>query len=109
MKKTLSIHIKGFPFIIEEIAYTRLENYLNRLKSALKGQEGADEIIEDIEIRIAELLNAKTTQFKQIIEDSDIIDVLNTLGDPSDYAENDEKPHVEENNYSSSNSNEQNE
>lgn len=109
MKKTISIHIKGFPFIIEEIAYTRLENYLNRLKSALQGQEGADEIIEDIEIRIAELLNGKTTQFKQVIEDNDVIDVLNTLGDPSDYAENDEQPHAEERNYSSSNPNEYNE
>lgn len=89
MNKTTSIHIKGFPFIMEEIAYSRLENYLNRLKSALGGQEGADEIIEDIELRIAELLNAKLTQFKQVIDDHDIIDVLNTLGDPSDYAEND--------------------
>lgn len=96
MKKTISIHIKGFPFIIEDIAYTRLENYMNRLKSALQGQEGADEIIEDIEIRIAELLNGKTTQFKQIIGEDDIIDVLNTLGDPSDYTDNEEAHYTEQ-------------
>lgn len=103
MKKTISIHIKGFPFIIEEIAHTRLENYLNRLKSALHGQEGADEIMEDIEIRIAELLNGKTTQFKQVIEDNDVVDVLNTLGDPSDYAENEGATQFEESNYSNTN------
>lgn len=90
MKKTISIHIKGFPFIIEEIAYTRLENYLKRLKSALEKEEGADEIIEDIEIRIAELLNEKKTTAKQVIEDQDVLDVLNTLGDPSDYTEQEE-------------------
>lgn len=90
MKKTVSIHIKGFPFTIEEDAYSRLENYLKRLKSALNGQEGEDEIIEDIEIRIAELLNERRTETKQIIEDKDVIDVLNTLGNPSDYAESDD-------------------
>lgn len=89
MKKTISIHIKGFPFVIEEIAYTRLENYINRLNAVLKGQQGADEIIEDIEIRIAELLNEKTTQYKTIIENNDIVEVLNKLGDPKDYAEGD--------------------
>jgi phage shock protein PspC (stress-responsive transcriptional regulator) len=100
MKKTISIHIKGFPFIIEEIAFSRLENYLNRLKSALKGQEGAEEIIEDIEMRIAELLNGKITSFKQVLEESDIIDVLNTLGDPSDYAEGDDNTKTEDETYS---------
>ena len=90
MNKTTSIHIKGFPFIIEEIAYNRLENYLMRLKKALNNQKGTDEIIEDIEMRIAELLNTKISISKQVIEDKDIIDILNTLGDPSDYAESDE-------------------
>lgn len=104
MKKTISIHIKGFPFIIEEIAFSRLENYLNRLKSALGDQEGADEIIEDIEIRIAELLNVKTTQYKQVISDEDVIDVLNTLGDPKEYAENDDPDHAEQTSYSSESS-----
>lgn len=106
MKKTISIHIKGFPFIIEEIAYTRLENYINRLNAVLKGQQGADEIIEDIEIRIAELLNEKTTQYKTVIDDGDVVEVLNKLGDPKDYAEGDV---VDEPSYSSSSTKESSE
>ncbi|HLU88097.1 MAG TPA: PspC domain-containing protein, partial [Taishania sp.] len=94
MNKTTSIHIQGFPFIIEEIAYTRLENYIKRLKSALAGQEGADEIIEDIELRIAELFTSKTSSTKQVIDDNDVIDVLNTLGDPKEYADNPEDAHA---------------
>lgn len=86
MKKTVAIHIKGFPFTIEEEAYQRLENYIKRLEAVLKGEEGADDIVEDIELRIAELLSKKLTGSKSIIELSDVEDVLNTLGDPSDYA-----------------------
>jgi len=89
MKKTISIHIQGFPFLIEEDAFSTLQNYMNRLKSALNNQEGTQEIIVDIELRIAELFTQKLSQSKQVIDEGDLSDVLNTLGDPSDYAEED--------------------
>ena len=89
MNKTVSIHIKGFPFLIEEEAYKKLEAYLYLLKQMLGDQEGADEIVEDIEIRIAELLNTRKGS-KQVVEMKDVEEVLQTLGDPSDYADESE-------------------
>lgn len=89
MNKTVSIHIKGFPFLIEEEAYRKLEAYLHLLKQMLGDQEGADEIVEDIEIRIAELLNTGKGS-KQVVEMKDVEEVLQTLGDPSDYADESE-------------------
>ncbi|MCO5260196.1 MAG: PspC domain-containing protein [Crocinitomicaceae bacterium] len=89
MKKTISIHIKGTPFVIEEDAYLQLDAYLKRLESILKNEDGAEDIVEDIELRIAELLSKKITGSKNIIELKDVEEVLNTLGDPSDFATSD--------------------
>ena len=96
MKKTISIHIQGYPFIIEEVAFAQLENYIARLQNALKGQQGAHEIVQDIELRIAELLLAKTSNGKQVLDENDVTDVLSTLGDPPDYTEETEGTHQEE-------------
>lgn len=104
MNKTVSIHIKGFPFLIEEEAYKKLEAYLYLLKQMLGEQEGADEIVEDIEIRIAELLNSSKGS-KQVVEMKDVEEVLQTLGDPSDYADENESTASFDNNKSKSDSN----
>lgn len=85
MKKTVSVNIKGINFLIEEDAYETLEKYLNRLKQSLNNQEGADEIVEDIEIRIAELCSKKLDDNKEVVELEDIENILETLGDPSQF------------------------
>ena len=41
--------------MIEEDAYQLLHLYLSRLEKNLSGQQGSKDIIEDIELRIAEL------------------------------------------------------
>jgi len=56
MNKTVSIHLQGFPFIFEEQAYTTLDSYLNALRNVLQHEEGMEEIIQDVELRIVELL-----------------------------------------------------
>ena len=55
MKKTVSVNIKGLNFMIEEDAYELLHNYMLRLESSFAGQKGGKDIVEDIELRIAEL------------------------------------------------------
>ncbi len=75
MKKTFSISINNTPFTIEEDAYHKLEAYLNTIKAHFAGTEDSEEIIKDIEARIAEKLSelphAITTQkdVESIIED----------------------------------------
>jgi phage shock protein PspC (stress-responsive transcriptional regulator) len=101
MKKTVSVNIKGSNFLIEEDAYELLQDYLDRLKSALEHESGSKEIIEDVELRIAELCSEKLSEFKTVVELEDIQDILNTLGDPSMYLEEDEEM-AQEKSYSSS-------
>jgi phage shock protein PspC (stress-responsive transcriptional regulator) len=90
MKKTVSVNIKGTNFQIEEDAYELLRDYIDRLTTALGNEEGSQEIIEDIELRIAEICNSKLSDSKTVIELKDIEEILATLGDPQDYVEFDE-------------------
>ncbi len=98
MKKTISVNIKGINFMIEEDAYELLQNYLDRLQNTLQNQEGSNEIIEDVELRIAEICSSKLSDSKQVIEKNDIEEILERLGDPSAYIDEDS----EEKNYTSS-------
>ena len=91
MKKTVSVNIKGMNFLIEEDAYELLQDYLERLSKALEHEKGGKDIIEDIELRIAELCADQLNERKQVIESSDIEKILVTLGDPSQYVEDSEE------------------
>lgn len=89
MKKTVSVNIKGMHFQVEEDAYELLQDYIDRLTAALGTEEGSQEIIEDIELRIAEICASKLSESKTVVELTDIEEILKTLGDPSDYVEHD--------------------
>ncbi|MFT6245120.1 MAG: phage shock protein PspC (stress-responsive transcriptional regulator) [Salibacteraceae bacterium] len=89
MKKTVSVNIKGTNFLIEEDAYELLQDYLDRLTQALKNDEGNVEIIEDVELRIAEICSSVLSDSKTVIELKDIQDILSALGDPADFVDGD--------------------
>lgn len=91
MKKTVSVNIKGLNFLIEEDAYEMLHHYMQRLEKSLFGQKGLKDIIEDIELRIAELCQIKLSEKKQVIEKEDIENILSTLGQPEDFIEDDDE------------------
>ena len=59
MNKTVSVNISGFIFNIEESAYDALQGYLDALRRQFKQEEGGDEIVADIEARIAELFQER--------------------------------------------------
>jgi len=90
MKRTVSVNIKGMNFLIEEDAYELLQNYLDRLTHGLRNEKGNKDIIEDIEMRIAELCSIQLNEKKQVIEIDDIQSILQTLGDPSQYLDEEE-------------------
>ena len=85
MKRTTSIHIKGINFIIEEEAYETLKNYMDRLSQKLSNAKDKDEIIEDIELRIAELFQSELSDTKAVIEEKDVEKTIATLGEPEQY------------------------
>jgi len=87
MKKTVSVNIKGISFTIEEDAYEQLQDYLDRLTVTLGNQNGSKEILEDIELRIAELFNIRLNDSKTVIELIDVEEILANLGQPEDFVD----------------------
>ena len=84
MDKTISISIGGFAFVLDEIAYNKLKIYLQDVRNSLRGTEGIEDIIEDVEIRIAELFRDRI-KFREVVNDDDINFVIATMGHPDQY------------------------
>ena len=91
MNKTLNINLGGFMFHIDENAYVRLERYLNTLKQQFVNTDGGTEIINDIETRIAELFKERTGPGKEVINATDVDQVIAIMGQPEDYLEMDDE------------------
>ncbi len=87
MKKTININLAGFVFYIDEDAYEALQKYLNNIRTYLGNTEGREEIIDDIESRIAELFSEKQKQVITLIEVNEVIEVM---GQPEDYMSEEE-------------------
>ena len=87
MNKTVTINISGIIFHIEEEAYEKLSRYLSTIKSYFKDSEGRDEIMTDIESRIAEMLQEKVSQTKQVVLMSDVDHVISVMGKPEEFVD----------------------
>ena len=86
MNKTININLGGLIFHIDQDAFEILNKYLKALKNHFKNEEGGDEILKDIEGRIAELFTKKIEK-KEIVSITDVNEVIRTMGNPSDYDE----------------------
>lgn len=87
MKITVSINLGGYSFNIDEDAYSELKRYLKNLGIHFAGEESSSEILADIETRMAELLRAKLTGYKQVINIADVNEVITIMGNPEDIAD----------------------
>lgn len=84
MNKIISINIGGFVFQIEDEAYERLEQYLTSIKKRFGNTEGSDEIVADIEARIAEMLKEKIDAGALSVTLAHIEEVISIMGNPSE-------------------------
>ncbi|WP_413512599.1 PspC domain-containing protein [Myroides odoratus] len=84
MNRTLTINIGGLVFHIEEQAFQRLDQYIKAIRRSIAIEE-QDEVVEDIELRIAEIFNSKITTTKQVITSDDVDEVIQIMGKPEDY------------------------
>jgi phage shock protein PspC (stress-responsive transcriptional regulator) len=91
MKKTLSIHLGRQLFVIEEDAFDRLQQYLKLLEASLQGETGVAEIIEDIEMRFAELLMSYLGETRKVVIISDVERGISSLGEPEMISEDSAK------------------
>ena len=92
MNKTLSVNIGGMVFHVEENAYQNLNSYLDAIRGYFTTSDGRDEIIQDIEARIAEMFHERLGESRQVVTSDDVEHVISTLGRPEQYLMGDEEP-----------------
>ena len=85
MKKIININLSGRLIPIEDSAYEILSQYLGSLKKYFSKEEGGDEIISDIESRIAEVFQDKLKKGAHCITDEDVIALKASMGTPEQF------------------------
>lgn len=99
MNKTVNINLGGMFFHIDEEAYQKLSRYFEAIKRSLTNSNGQDEIIKDIEMRIAELFAEKHSNGKQVISLRELDEVIAVMGQPEDYRLDSEENEETKTNY----------
>lgn len=85
MKKRYHIELGGQLFMVDPDAEIKLENYLDALRSYYSNEEGGEEIMEDIESRIAELLHEYLNKKQSTIVHVELIEtIIQIMGTPDD-------------------------
>ncbi len=84
MNKIININLGGLPFVIDDDAFDYLNNYLNSIKKHFSFSESKDEIMYDIEMRIAELFQERLKS-RQIITMIELEAVVKVMGKPEDF------------------------
>ena len=77
-------------FHIDEDAYNNLQRYINAIKRSFTDSQGRDEIISDIEARVAELFSERLQNERQVIGMKEVEEVIEIMGQPEDYLVDDE-------------------
>ncbi|GAB5399774.1 MAG: PspC domain-containing protein [Aureisphaera sp.] len=85
MNKTVNINLAGTFFHIDEDAFGKLQRYLEAIRKSLSDPQGSDEIIKDIEARIAELFSEKLEKSTQVVTLKELDEVITVMGQPEDY------------------------
>ena len=80
MKKTLTINLSGSVFHIDDDAYEKLHNYLNKIDSHFGKDADAKEIVEDIEARIAEIFTGKIKSGDEVVNITHVEEVIVIMG-----------------------------
>lgn len=84
MKKTVNVAIGGCSFILDEDAYDILNDYLERSKAAIERTNGRKEVLEELEVKIADELKWKLGG-KQVVDIAMAQKVIGQLGYPEGY------------------------
>lgn len=79
MKKTLNVAIGGCSFTIDEDAYMALESYLDSFKAGLDNSSSSSQVMDELEMRIADLLKVQIGR-REVIDLNMVNSVLNQIG-----------------------------
>ncbi len=82
MKRVLNVGIGGRPFVIEEDAYDRLENYLENFRRKTDMGCQTKEVMDELEIRIAEIFSESLSCDQEVVTVEMVDKVMSILGMP---------------------------
>ena len=85
MKKIININLSGRVIPIEDAAYEKLQGYIESLRRYFAKEEGRDEIINDIESRIAELMSEKVRKGADAVTETDVSEIIASMGTVEDF------------------------
>lgn len=91
MKKNITINLCGRLFQIDEDAYELLQQYIESLRQSFGHEEGGEEIVNDIEARIAELFSELNQQGIEAITIEHVKDIITRIGKPEELTGEEEK------------------
>jgi phage shock protein PspC (stress-responsive transcriptional regulator) len=84
MKETINANIGGVVFTLDRDAYDRLTIYLNDLRRSISTD--ADEVVGDIEIRLAEILREELPSQMMVVTLAMAERAIARIGMPEDFA-----------------------
>ncbi len=92
MNQTMHINLGGYSFVMDIDAYDLLDEYITSLERHFLHEEGATEILSDIEARMAELFREKL-KGSEIVTKKIVSSTIHQMGDASFFE--DEHTHEE--------------
>ena len=90
MNEIKKYSLAGVEFFFEKVAYTRLTDYQKRLKEAYRNNPDKEEIVADIEARIAELILSSQSDAKNVVCLPLVESIVAQLGSPEDISGDEE-------------------
>ena len=84
MKNNIRVNINGIIFNIDDDAHKLLRGYLDRLRFHFGTGQSSEEIIFDIEARIAEMFIEKNGSSDAVIDKALVSSVIEAMGEPSE-------------------------
>ncbi|MBM3914640.1 MAG: PspC domain-containing protein [Sphingomonadales bacterium] len=87
MKKIITINLSGRILSIEEPAFEQLQSYIARLRDFFATEESREEIISDMQGRIAELMHEKIKKGTACITELDVQELIALMGRPEELAQ----------------------
>jgi phage shock protein PspC (stress-responsive transcriptional regulator) len=87
MKKTITINLSGVVFSIDEDAFDLLRKYLKSIENHFSDKGEREDIMADIEARIAELFSPSRASGIHPVTIKDVEKVIEIMGHPDDIAD----------------------
>lgn len=87
MNQTVTANISGMVFHIEVDAYDKLKKYLSDIKCRFENAEEREEIMGDIEARVAEIFKSKMSERNQVVSLVHVDEVIALMGTPEMFSD----------------------